>query len=226
MATLFGKARGSAPAHNLDSAGVSKVLRQTYLLLSVTLGVTAVVALISQMMGLPHPGIIVSLVGFYGLLFLIHKTKDSGKSIIFTLLLAAFMGYSLGPILNSVLKLSNGGTIIGNAFLMTAVAFLALSAYVTRTGKDMSFLGGFLVAGFVVLLSGVILGMIFHIPGLHLALSVGFVLFSCAAILFETSAIIHGGQTNYVLACVSLYVSAYNLFLSLVSILSSFSGNK
>ena len=226
MATHFGKARGTAPAHNLDSAGISKVLRQTYQLLSATLGVTAIAALISQQLGLPHPGVIITLVGFYGLLYLIHKTKDSGKSILFTFLLAAFMGYSLGPILNSVLHLSNGGTLIANAFLMTAVAFLSLSAYVTRSGKDMSFLGGFLVAGFVVLLAGVILGMILQIPGLHLALSVGFVLFSCAAILFETSAIIHGGQTNYVLATVSLYVSIYNLFLSLLSILSSFSGNK
>ncbi|WP_274644967.1 Bax inhibitor-1 family protein [Pseudomonas serbica] len=226
MAINFGKLRNTAPSHSLDEAGMSKLLQQTYMLLSITLGVTAIVALISQQLGWPAPGILISLVGFYGLMFLIHKTQDSGKSIFFTLMLAAFMGYTLGPILNKVLNLQNGGTLIANAFLMTAFAFVALSAYVTRTGKDMSFLGGFLVAGFVVLLVGVVLSMIFNISGLGLALSVGFVLFSCAAILFETSAIIHGGQTNYVLATVGLYVSIYNLFLSLLNLLQAFSGNK
>lgn len=226
MATDFGKLKDTLPNHSLDAAGMSKVLRQTYLLLSLTLGITAIMALISQAFRLPAPGLILTLVGFYGLMFLIHKTQNSSKSIGFTLLLAAFMGYTLGPILNNTLQLQNGGTLIANAFLMTAFAFVALSAYVHKTGKDMSFLGGFLVAGFVVLLVGVVLSLIFNISGLSLALSVGFVLFSCAAILYETSAIIHGGQTNYVLATVGLYVSIYNLFLSLLNLLQAFTGNK
>jgi modulator of FtsH protease len=226
MAINFGKMRDTAPSHSLDDAGISKLLQQTYLLLSITLGVTAVMAMLSQMLNWPAPGLLITLVGFYGLMFLIHKTQNSGKSILFTLLFAAFVGYTLGPILNRVLHLDNGGTLIGCAFTMTAFAFVALSAYVTRTGKDMSFLSGFLVAGFVVLLVGMVLSMIFPISGLGLALSVGFVLFSCAGILFQTSAIIHGGQTNYVLCTVGLYVQIYNLFLSILNLLQAFSGNK
>lgn len=197
----------------------SRVLRQTYQLLAATLAVCGVTAFISQSLGLPHPGIIVTLVGFYGILYMIHRKQNSGSAIAWTFGLAAFMGYTLGPLLNHYLGMANGGTIIGNAFLLTAFTFTGLSAYVLRTQRDMKFLEGFLVAGFFVLIGAMALSLFMNIPGLTMAISAGFVLFSSAAILYETSEIIKGGQTNYVLATVSLFISIYNLFVSLLSLL-------
>lgn len=197
----------------------SRVLRQTYQLLAATLAISGITAFISQHLNLPHPGVIITLVGFYGILYMIHRKQNSASAIAWTFGLAAFMGYTLGPILNKYLAMPNGGTVVGNAFLLTAFTFAGLSAYVLRTQRDMKFLEGFLAAGFFVLLGSVILSLFFSIPGLTLAISAGFVLFSSAAILYETSEIIKGGQTNYVLATVSLFISIYNLFLSLLSLL-------
>lgn len=201
------------------SGSVSRVLRQTYQLLAATLAVCGVTAYVSQSMGLPHPGLIVSLVGFYGILYMIHRKQNSASALVWTFALAAFMGYTLGPILNKHLGMSNGGTVIGDAFLLTAFTFVGLSAYVLKTKKDMRFLEGFLVAGFFVLLGATLLSLITHVPGLTMAISAGFVLFSSAAILYETSAIIRGGQTNYILATVGLFISIHNLFLSLLNLL-------
>ncbi|MBD8088636.1 Bax inhibitor-1/YccA family protein [Pseudomonas fluorescens] len=197
----------------------SRVLRQTYQLLAATLAVSGITAFVSQSMGLAHPGLLLTLVGFYGILFMIHKKQNSGSAIAWTFGLAAFMGYTLGPLLNKYLSLPNGGTIIGNAFMLTAFTFAGLSAYVLRSQRDMKFLEGFLVAGFFVLVGSVVLSLFVDIPGLTMAISAGFVLFSCAAILYETSEIIKGGQTNYVLATVSLFISIYNLFVSLLSLM-------
>ncbi len=197
---------------------VTKILRQTYLLLALTLGVSAIAAFVSYSLKLPSPHWAITLVVFYGLLFLIHKFQDSSLSLAFTFLLTTAMGAGLGPILSSVLSLENGASIVGNAFFMTAFAFLGLSLYVTKTKKDMGFLSGFLMAGFFVLMAAVIANLVFGISGLGLAISVGFVIFSCAAILFQTSEIVKGGERNYVLATVGLYISIYNLFVSLMHI--------
>ncbi|MNZ84299.1 Modulator of FtsH protease YccA [compost metagenome] len=128
------------------------------------------------------------------------------------------MGYTLGPILNRYLGMSNGADLIVSAFTMTAIVFGGLSAYVLTTRKNMSFLSGFITVGFFVLLGAILAAWLFEISGLQLAISAGFVLFSSAMILFQTSAIIHGGERNYIMATISLYVSIYNLFLSLLQI--------
>ncbi|WP_068830740.1 Bax inhibitor-1/YccA family protein [Pseudomonas sp. BMS12] len=201
-----------------DQLEVSKVLRNTYSLLAMTLVFSAVCAFFSAQLGLPHPGFIITLVGFYGLFFATVKLRNSAWGLVTTFALTGFMGYTLGPILNIYMGMPNGGDIISSAFAMTALVFFGLSAYVLTTRKDMSFLAGFITAGFFVLLGAMIAGMFFEISGLQLAISAGFVLFSSACILFQTSAIIHGGERNYVMATISLYVSIYNLFVSLLQI--------
>jgi modulator of FtsH protease len=128
------------------------------------------------------------------------------------------MGFLLGPILNRYLGMQGGAEVVSSAFAMTALVFGGLSAYVLITRKDMSFLGGFITAGFFVLLGATLASFFFKISGLQLAISAGFVLFSSVCILFQTSAIIQGGERNYIMATISLYVSIYNLFISLLQL--------
>lgn len=202
-----------------DRLETSKVLRNTYALLAMTLGFSGLVAFAAQQAHVPHPGLLLTLVGFYGLYFLTMKLRNSAWGLLSTFALTGFMGYTLGPILNRYLGLANGAELIVSAFTMTAVVFGGLSAYVLVTRKDMSFLSGFLTVGFFVLLGGSIAAMLFHLSVLQLALSAGFVLFSSAAILWQTSEIVQGGERNYIMATISLYVSIYNLFLSLLQLL-------
>ncbi|MFV3334597.1 Bax inhibitor-1/YccA family protein [Pseudomonas sp. NY15437] len=202
----------------VEQKEVSGVLRNTYGLLALTLAFSGLVAYASQQLRLPYLGPIVTLLGFYGLFFLTVKLRNSGWGLVSTFALTGFMGYTLGPILNMYLGMANGASVISSAFFMTALVFFGLSAYVLTTRKDMSFLSGFISAGFFVLLGAVLVSLFFQISGLQLAISAGFVLFSSAMILFQTSAIIHGGERNYIMATISLYVSIYNLFISLLQL--------
>jgi modulator of FtsH protease len=211
-------AQQDAQASAVNLAGTSKVLTNTYFLLGMTLVWSAVVAGISMMFNLPKPNIIITLVGFYGLLFLIEKNKDSSLGLLFTFILTGFMGYTLGPILNLYIGAGLDGAIM-TALGGTALTFVACSAYALTTKRDLSFLGGMLTAGFFAIIAMVIANIFLQIPVLGLAISGMFVLFSSAAILYTTQGIIRGGETNYISATVTLYVSIYNLFLSLLSIL-------
>ncbi|MFW3167522.1 Bax inhibitor-1/YccA family protein [Pseudomonas syringae pv. syringae] len=201
-----------------DQLEVSRVLRNTYGLLALTLAFSGVMAFVAQQMRVGYPNIFVVLIGFYGLFFLTNKLRDSVWGLVSTFALTGFMGFLLGPILNRYLGMAGGAEVVSSAFAMTALVFGGLSAYVLITRKDMSFLGGFITAGFFVLLGAVVAGMFFQISGLQLAISAGFVLFSSVCILFQTSAIIQGGERNYIMATVSLYVSIYNLLISLLQI--------
>ncbi len=195
-----------------------RVLRNTYFLLALTLGVSAITATASTLLRLPSPGMLLTLVGFYGLMFLTYRTADRPVGILAAFALTGFMGYTLGPLLSSLLSVG-AGDIIMLALGGTALVFFCCSAYVLTTRKDMFFLSGMMMAGFVVLLVAVIANLFLQIPALSLAISCLFILFSAGAILWETSNIIHGGETNYIRATVSLYVSLYNVFVSLLSIL-------
>ncbi|RMR19614.1 putative Membrane protein [Pseudomonas syringae pv. persicae] len=201
-----------------DQLEVSRVLRNTYGLLALTLAFSGVMAFVAQQMRVGYPNIFVVLIGFYGLFFLTNKLRDSVWGLVSTFALTGFMGFLLGPILNRYLGMAGGAEVVSSAFAMTALVFGGLSAYVLITRKDMSLLGGFITAGFFVLLGAVVASMFFQISGLQLAISAGFVLFSSVCILFQTSAIIQGGERNYIMATVSLYVSIYNLFISLLQI--------
>lgn len=202
-----------------SSQAANKTLRNTYGLLSLTLLFSAFTAGLSMTMNLPHPGLIITLVGFYGLLFLTHKFKNSSAGILCVFALTGFMGLTLGPILSAYLNMANGASMIMSALGMTGLSFLGLSAYALVSKKDFSFLNGFLTVGFFVLLFAVIAGFFVQMPALQIFISAGFALFSGAVILLQTSQIVRGGETNYIVAAVTLYVSIYNMFLSILSLL-------
>ena len=197
----------------------NKMIRNTYTLLSMTLAFSALVAGVSMSLNLPHPGLIITLVGYFGLLFLTTKFRNSGLGIAFVFALTGFMGYTLGPILNMYLALPNGSQVVMMAMGGTAAIFLGLSAYVMTTRKDFSFMGGFLMVGILVAFLAGLGAIFFQMPGLSLAVSAMFVLLMSGLILYETSNIIHGGETNYVMATVTLFVSIFNLFTSLLHLL-------
>ncbi|NMG47361.1 BAX inhibitor (BI)-1/YccA family protein [Azoarcus communis] len=197
----------------------NKVIRNTYMLLSLTLAFSAVTAGMSLALGLPHPGIILTLVGYFGLLFLTTKFRNSGLGILFVFALTGFMGYTLGPILSHYLSMPNGSQVVMQAMGGTAAIFLGLSAYALTSRKDFSFMGGFLMVGILVAFLAGLGAVFFEMPALSLAVSAMFVLLMSGLILYETSNIIHGGETNYVMATVTLYVSIYNLFTSLLHLL-------
>lgn len=206
---------------------VSRVLRNTYMLLSATLLFSALVAGFAMATNAPYPGILLTLVGVYGLMFLTYRTRNSAWGLVSTFAFTGFMGYTLGPILNMVTSsYANGTEIIMMAFGGTGIIFLGLSAFVLTTRKDFSFMTGFMVVGTLVALVLMVLGFFFHAPGFQLAISGLFMLLSSGWILWQTSAIIHGGERNYILATIGLYVQIYNLFVSLIQILSAFSGRE
>ena len=198
---------------------INRVLRNTYMLLGLTLLFSAIVATVSMIAQAPYLGFLPTIIGFFGLMFAVHKTANSSWGLFWTFAFTGFLGYGLGPILNVYLSLANGDFIVASALGTTALAFVGLSAYALVTRKDFSFLSGFLVVGFFVLMGSVLISWLFNLSGIQTAISCGFVLFSCAAILWQTSAIIHGGERNYILATITLYVQIYNLFLSLLHII-------
>src|SRR4030095_10158064 len=199
----------------------NKVLRNTYLLLGATLAFSAAMAGVSMALHLPYFGLLTLLV-YFGLLFAVHKTKDSGWGIVWTFALTAFLGLTLGPILEAYIKfLPNGSQIVMTSLGVTAAAFLGLSAYAVKSEKDFSFLGGFLAIGAI---GAFVLGLIaffFHLSTLSLAVSGMFLLVSGGYILWQTSEIIRGGETNYILATVTLYVAISTMFLSLLHLLGA-----
>ena len=201
-----------------------KVLRNTYFLLGLTMAFSAVVAYISMSLNLPYPNLIVLLVGFYGLLFVTNRLANSAWGILAAFAFTGFMGYTIGPILN--IYVARGmEDLIMLAFAGTAIVFFVCSAYVLTTKKDMSFLSTAIFSLFIVLLLGIVASFFFQIPALAVGISALFVVLSTMTILYETSNIIHGGETNYIRATVSIYVSIYNLFISLLRLLSIFSSD-
>ena len=201
-----------------------KVLRNTYFLLGLTMAFSAVVAYISMSLNLPYPNLIVLLVGFYGLLFVTNRLANSAWGILAAFAFTGFMGYTIGPILNMYVARGMEDLIM-LAFAGTAIVFFACSAYVLTTKKDMSFLSTAIFSLFIVLLLGIVASFFFQIPALAVGISALFVVFSTMTILYETTNIIHGGETNYIRATVSIYVSIYNLFISLLRLLSIFSSD-
>jgi modulator of FtsH protease len=210
--------------YNAESTAVTqqakaKLIKNTYLLLSMTLLFSGVTAGVSMVYNLPHPGLIITLVGFFGLLFAVNKFKDSGLGIVLVFALTGFMGLTLGPMLNAYLSLPNGSSLVMNAMGMTGIIFLSLSAYVLTTKKDFSFMGGFLAVGILVAFLAGLGAYFFEMQSLSLVVSSMFVLLMSGLILYETSNIVNGGQTNYVMATVTLFVSIFNLFMSLLHLM-------
>ncbi|RVT88043.1 Bax inhibitor-1/YccA family protein [Inhella crocodyli] len=210
----------NAPARRSSAAHIAthRVLRNTYALLAMTLGWAAAVATAGVAFDWRHPGPIVSLLGTLCLFFVVHKLRNSGWALPAVFALTGFMGYTLGPVLNAVAGLPGGAASIAMALGTTGVTFLGLSAFVLVTRKDFSFMGGFLMIGMIVALVAGLAALFLEIPALSLAVSAAVALLSAGLILFETSRIVQGGETNYVMATVGLFLSVYNLFVSLLSL--------
>ena len=222
----------NTPTMTQDSAtrsgalATNKVLRNTYSLLSMTLLFSAATAGVSMALNLPHPGLLLTLAGYFGLLFATSKFRNSGLGLVSVFALTGFMGYTLGPILNAYLSLANGGQVVMTAMGGTGLIFLGLSGYALASRKDFSFMGGFLMVGILVAFLGGLAAVFLEMPMLSLAVSAMFVLLMAGLILFETSNIIHGGETNYIMATVTLYVSIFNLFTSLLHLLGFMGGEE
>ncbi|NEX63759.1 Bax inhibitor-1/YccA family protein [Noviherbaspirillum galbum] len=209
----------SQTATTVIDGAAHRVLRNTYLLLAMTLGFSALMAGAAAALRLPHPGILITLAGFYGLLFLVTKYRDRGLGIAFTFALTGFMGYTLGPILTHYLNMPHGTQTVMLALGGTAAVFLGMSAYGLMTRRDLGFMSSFLGIGVLVAFLAGLGAIFFQIPALSLAVSAVFVLLMSGMILFETNNIVRGGETNYVMATVSLFVSIFNLFTSLLHLL-------
>ncbi len=216
--------------HTMTAAGMesvlstNKVLKNTYMLLSMTLVFSAITASISMAMGLGQgTALVLMLVGF-GLLFVVHKTADSSKGIIAIFAFTGVMGASIGPMLTYYLAMPNGPEVVMQALGGTATIFFGLSAYALTTRKDFSFMGGFLMVGLLVAVVAMIANIFLHIPALSLTISAAVVMIMSGLILYDTSRIINGGETNYIRATVSLYLNIYNLFIHLLRLLSMLNG--
>ena len=216
--------------YNMNSAGIesaistNKVLKNTYMLLGMTLLFSALTAGISMAVGLGQgAAMILMLVGF-GLLFVVHKTADTSKGLLAVFAFTGVMGASIGPMLSYYLAMPNGPSLVMQALGGTAIVFFGLSAYALTTRKDFSYMGGFLMVGLLVAVVAMVANIFLNIPALSLSISAAVVMIMSGLILFDTSRIINGGETNYIRATLSLYLNVYNLFIHLLHLLTALSG--
>ncbi len=210
---------------DVSSLATNKVMKNTFTLLSAALLFSAFTAWLSMEMNWPPMGLIITLVGFYGLLFLTEKLADSAWGLAAVFALTGFMGLTIGPIINAYTQMfSNGAELVMLAMGGTGIITLGLAGYAMTTRKDFSFMSGFLMVGVMVAFLAGIGAAIFQIPALSLAVSAAFVLLMSGLILYQVSELVHGGETNYIRATVGLFVSIYNLFLSLLQLLGALAG--
>jgi modulator of FtsH protease len=201
-------ARTAAPA----AIEFNRVLRNTYLLLGLTLAFSALMATVALALDVPYLGILVTLGGWIGLLFAIHKTANSAWGLFWVFAFTGFLGFTMGPILNMYLQLAHGADIVAMALGSTAAAFVGLSAVALITKKDFSFMSSFLTVGILILFAVVMLSWFLDLSAFYGAIGGAVVLLMSGLILWQTSAIIHGGETNYILATTTLYMAIYNMF--------------
>jgi FtsH-binding integral membrane protein len=227
----------SGTVYSAGSQGVAaqqnKVLRNTYLLLAVSLIPTVIGAAVgttyfnfSFMRSSPIMSVIIMMAVFYGWIFMIEKNRNSALGVGLLLGFTAFMGLMMAPLLQSILSLRNGGQLVMMAAGGTAAVFFVLSGIAATTKRDFSFLNKFMLVGFVVIMLGVVAQIFLQSPLMQLMLCGAFIIFSSAIILWQINAIVRGGETNYVSATLSLYVSLYNIFTSLLQILGVVGGDR
>lgn len=212
---------------NTQAIVINRTLRNTYQLLAACLLFSGIMAYASLSLNLPHFGLLVTLVGYFGLLFLVYKLRNSVWGLAAVFALTGFMGTTLGPIINAYTShFANGAELVAMAMTGTAVVFFGLSAYAVISKRDFTFMGNFLTIGIIVAFLAGLAAYFFNIPSLSLAVSSAFILLMSGLILYQTSHIVRGGEQNYILATVTLFVSIYNLFLSLLQLLGFFSGEE
>lgn len=204
----------------------NKVIRNTYILLSMTLLFSSAMAALSTMLVMPPMTNLVTFGAAIVLLwFVLPRFANSATGVGIVFLITGLLGFGLGPMLNMYLQLANGPQLIMTAMGGTGVIFLTLSGYALTTRKDFSFMGGFLMVGMVVAIIAIIANLFLHIPALSLAISAAVIMIMSGFILFDTSRLIHGGETNYVIATIGLYLSILNIFVHLLHLLGAFSGD-
>ena len=201
----------------------NKVLRNTYLLLSMTLLFSAAMAGVAMAINAPYLGWM-PLIAAFALLFVISKMRNSVWGIVLVFAFTGLLGFSIGPVVNMYMQTAAGTQTVLTALTLTGMIFLSLSGYALVSKKDFSFMGGFLMTGLWVVIGAIVLSLFFQIPGLQLAISAAIIMIMSGLILYDTSQIINGGETNYIMATVSLYLSIYNIFQSLL-ILIGFSSS-
>lgn len=206
-------------ASDRPAVEINKVLRNTYLLLALTIGFSAITATITSMMNIGMIGYFAMVIGAFISLFIVQKKADSAAGLIWVFVFTGLIGGSIGPIISAYVA-QGTGHLVAQALGATAVVFFSLSAYALVSRKDFSFMGGFLMVGMVVALLAIIANIFFALPALTLAINAAIIFIMSGFILFDTSRIIHGGETNYIRATVSLYLSVYNIFMSILSILN------
>ena len=205
---------------------INKVLKNTYALLSVTLLFSALTAFISMHMEMPGYMPLVASFGALALIwFVLPRTANSAAGIAVVFAITGLLGLGLGPVLNMYLQLSNGSQLIMTSLGGTGVIFFALSGYALVSRRDFSFMGGMLFAGIVLVVIAALANIFMEIPALSLAISAVVILIMSGFILYDTSRIVHGGETNYILATVGLYLSLYNIFVNLLHLLGALSGD-
>ena len=204
---------------------INKVLKNTYMLLSMTLAFSAVTAGVSMAMNLPHGAALIMMLVAFGLMFVVNKKAESASGIYWIFAFTGLMGASLGPMLSAYAAMPGGGAMIMQALGGTALIFFALSGYALTSKKDFSFMGGFLMVGLIVVLVASLANMFFQIPALSLAVSAAVIMVMSGLILYDTSRIINGGERNYIRATVSLYLNIYNIFVHLLHLLGVFGGD-
>ena len=214
-----------ASVAGLSQLETSKVLRNTYMLLAMTLAFSALTAGVSVMMNVQLMNPWIFLIGVFGLSFAVHKTAESAMGLVMVFLFTGFIGFYVGPVISMVTQIPGGGNAVVSALGLTAVAFLGLSGYATATKKDFSFMTGFIQVGLWIMIGAIVLSLLFDLGAIRTAISAGIVLLMSAMILWQTSAIIHGGETNYIRATVTLFMSIYNLFMSLLHLFMAFGGD-
>lgn len=202
-----------------------KVLRNTYMLLSMTLAFSAVMAWVSAAMGWPPLNMWLTLGIYFALLFGIHKCQNSSAGVVLVFALTGFLGATLGPILSIFFSSAAGTSIVLTALGGTAMIFFGMTTIALTSKRDFSFLGSFLCAGLMVAFVAALAAFFFQMSTLQLVVSAAFLLLSSGMILYQTNEIIKGGETNYILATVTLYISLYNIFVSLLRLVSAFSGD-
>ncbi|WP_338521729.1 Bax inhibitor-1/YccA family protein [Candidatus Legionella polyplacis] len=204
----------------------NKVLRNTYLLLGMTFMFSSLIAYLAFIFNVQPLNPLLMIFGVYGLMFLTNSLRHSSLGLLSVFAFTGFLGYSLGPTINYyVMNFANGYHLVNVALGGTGVIFFALSGYVLVTRKDFNFLSGFLFVSTMVSFLFMIVGVVFHIQIIELIISSLFILLSSGLILFQTSEIVYGGETNYIMATLSLYVSIYNLFISILSVLGFFTSS-
>lgn len=202
-----------------NAVAINKVLKNTYMLLGMTLVFSAITAAASVAIGISQMMALGCTIAAFVMIFVVNKTADSSKGLLAVFVFTGLMGFALGPMLNYYLAMANGPQLVMQALGGTGIIFFALSGYALVSKKDFSFLGGFLMVGLLVVLVAAIANIFFQVPAVSLAISSAVIFIMSGLILFDTSRIIHGGETNYIRATVSLYLNIYNIFVHLLSLL-------